>query len=181
MTRPYTPHHRTSRLPVGALAFLVVLGCGRAVGTAGTPPLDPDDIRDSYLGDWQLEFALDSTREPGRKPNEWSPATDSSARARGTVTVRDSLLDPEDTPLAADYALDFTPLLGRQVSCLGPEAGGIDVEEEGDSVFLWFTPRAFDCGFSGDARRQGDTLAGTWEEGSLAGPVARGRFRMWRP
>ena len=48
-------------------------------------------------------------------------------------------------------------------------------------MFLWFTPRAFDCGFSGDARRQGDTLAGTWEEGSLAGPVARGRFRMWRP
>ena len=81
----------------------------------------------------------------------------------------------------ADYALDFTPLLGRQVSCLGPDAGGIDVEEEGDSVFLWFTPRAFDCGFSGDARRQGDTLAGTWEEGSIAGPVARGRFRMWRP
>ena len=142
MTRPYTLHHRTSRLAVGALAFLVVLGCGRAVGTAGTPPLDSDDTRDAYLGDWQLEFALDSTREPGRKPNEWSPATDSSARARGTVTVRDSLLDPEDTPLAADYTLDFTPLLGRQVSCLGPDAGGIDVEEEGDSVFLWFTPRA---------------------------------------
>jgi hypothetical protein len=171
----------TTRLAAEAVVALFGLGCGRAVGTGGPPPLDPDDTRSSYLGEWRLEFALDSTRQPGRKPNEWSPARDSSARARGTVTVRDSLLDPEDTPLAADYALDFTPLLGRQISCLSPDAGGIDVEEEADSVSLWFTPRAFDCGFLGDARRQGDTLAGTWEETSLAGPVARGRFRMWRP
>ncbi len=48
-----------------------------------------------------------------------------------------------------------------------------------DSVYLDFTPRVADAGFSLAGRLRGDTIVGTWiQQAYCCG--ARGRFRMWR-
>jgi hypothetical protein len=82
--------------------------------------------------------------------------------------------------LSTILTIDFVPLLGRPMSCLRPGGSGLQVTEKDELVSFWFTPGAFDCGFSGTAHRIGDSLSGTWEETSIAGPVARGRFWMRR-
>jgi hypothetical protein len=89
-------------------------------------------------------------------------------------------VDPEHQILAADLNVNLTPLIGNPMSCLPPAGSGLKITETGDSVTLWFTPGAYDCGLTGIARRAGDSLSGTWEDESIAGPVNRGRFWMRR-
>ena len=146
------------------------------------PPdrLPSRDTRHAYVGSWQVTFALDSTRDPLRRPAEWVPAPDTAKRIVGTLDVRDSLVGTRRSVLAATFEIDFVPLLGRPMSCLVPDGSGLQVTEEGGRATLWFTPGAFDCGFSGWATRSADTVVGTWEETSIVGGVARGRFWMWR-
>jgi hypothetical protein len=74
----------------------------------------------------------------------------------------------------------FDALLGRPISCFDPPPSTTYIQRDDTSVKLLFTPNAADCGFSAVATMYGDSLAGTWEESSFIGPVAKGRFRMLR-
>jgi hypothetical protein len=164
------------------LCSLFTLGCGKPIRKPAPVPnhLQAGDFRQAYLGEWHIEFALDSTRDPAVRPEAWTPAADTSAQVAGKLQVQDSLLGPDHRALAAIYEIDFGPLLGRPMSCLVPGASGLQVAEKDGRVSLWFTPGAFDCGFSGWAPLGDDTLTGAWEETSIGGPVARGRFWIWR-
>ena len=162
-----------------ALLALLQVACGpRAPGPdALSQPGPPADSR-RYAGAWQIEFALDSTRRLGAGPAEWSSAKDPSKWIAGRLEISDSLVGAN--ALASTFGIDFTPLLGRQISCFTHGASGIQVAETHGLTSFWFTPQVCDCGFSGQADTRRDTLVGTWEESSYVGPVASGRFRMWR-
>jgi hypothetical protein len=163
-----------------ALVLLLQVACGpRAPGP--DVPAQPRPAADAglgYAGVWQIEFALDSIRHLGTGPAQWSPAQDTSKRIAGRLEMTDSLVGAR--ALASIFEIDFTPLLGRQISCFTSGASEIQVAETHGQTFFWFTPHAYDCGFSGQAATRRDILAGTWEETSFVGPVASGRFRMWR-
>jgi hypothetical protein len=76
--------------------------------------------------------------------------------------------------------VDFTPLLGRQMSCFEPTPRSTGVDRQGDTVTFRFTPGVADCGFGASGVLHGDSLFGSWEETSFIGPVAAGRFVMTR-
>jgi hypothetical protein len=163
-----------------ALILLLNAACGRR-GPAPEPSPRPSPTANSrlaYVGAWRIEFALDSIRHLGAGSARWIPAQDTSKRIVGRLQMTDSLIGAG--ALASTFEIDFTPLLGRQISCFTSGASGIQVAETHGLTSFWFTPHAYDCGFSGWAEPRGDTLAGIWEEASFVGPVASGRFRMWR-
>ena len=174
-----------ARTLLGAFLSLLAAGCHQPLWTPRPLPakLPAEDWRQKYVGRWRVEFALDSLRgAPSADSGAWvwRAAVDTSARALGHLTVRDSLLDRDGQTLASTLSIDFAPLLGRPVSCLSPNAAGVGITQVKANVLLWFTPGAFDCGLVAQAEPTDGELRGTWEEPSIAGPVASGHFSMHR-
>jgi hypothetical protein len=100
----------------------------------------------------------------------------SGAWVVGTLILTDSVTEGS---MLARIDLDFTSVLGRQVSCFTPGRGLVQVQMLPE-VQLNFTPGAADCGFAARGGRQGDTVVGYWYEDSFIGPRTVGRFRMSR-
>lgn len=160
----------------GAIATILFTGC-----TAAVPPTlgrqAPDDSHASVAGVWQLEFRLDSimSRQPGTP--HWQPA--SFRMVTGNLELGDSIPGRKNL-FHSRIDVAFDALLGHPMSCFDPLPTETSVERVGDTVRVRFTPDAFDCGFGASGVLSGDSLVGTWDESSFAGPVAMGRFRMTR-
>ena len=165
------------RLTIGWLAAGLVAasgGCRTALTPAagGEKPL-PDG---SVAGQWTIAFRLDSVRAPAGSPSRWQQA--SFSEVRGRLRLTDSVTSGDLVRSSID--VDFTPLLGRQMSCFEPRPRTTGVERRGDTVTFRFTPGVADCGFGASGVLRGDSLIGSWDETSFVGPVAAGRFTMTR-
>jgi hypothetical protein len=159
--------------------LLIVVACSpRAapVEPSGDPPA-PASLPPS-AGVWQIAFGLDSTRNLGPGAPRWLPARNPSQRVVGRLWLSDSAVG--QGARAATLEIDFAPLLGRPMSCFPGRSSAVQVVETDGIAHLWFTPDAYDCGFSGQAKSRSDTMTGTWEETSFVGSVANGRFWMHR-
>jgi len=148
-------------------------GCRTALApAAGGPPLPGGSLADL----WTIVFRLDSVRAPGGSPPSWQRA--SFREVQGQLRLTDSVSSGD--AVRSSIEVDFTPLLGRQMSCFEPRPRTTGVERRGDTVTLRFTPGVADCGFGASGVLRGDSLIGSWDETSFAGPVAAGRFVMTR-
>jgi hypothetical protein len=161
-----------------ALAILLLLGaCARSapeVSAPATVKLPPEDARQALVGMWSLRFAVDSI-ELGR--------ASSGTVLNGTLSIQDSLVGWAGRPpafLRADFEVDFSPALGRPLSCFDPTARVLTATVHGDSADLWVTPYAADCGLNITGALKGDSLSGTWVEPSYAGAQSWGRVWMHR-
>ena len=132
---------------------------------------------ESLAGTWTVEFRLDSVIGTGATSRRWQAA--SLGATQGQLRLMDSETQPARI-VHSSIDVDFTPILGRQMSCFEPRPTETWVERQGDTVRFRFTPRAADCGFGASGVLRGDSLIGAWEETSYAGPVAIGRFVMAR-
>ena len=145
--------------------YLVMVACGRMT----LPASNGADRQRTLAGEWTLEFELDSMRSSGR----WSATSHQSIR--GSLHLADS-----EGVVRSSIQIDFTALLGREMSCFDPRPTSTAISRVGDNTSLQFTPGAADCGFSASGKLYGDSLVGTWSETSFIGPVAVGQFRMIR-
>ena len=145
-------------------ALLLIASCGRI-----TLPAARTDSNRTLAGDWKIEFQLDSMRAAGT----WRPASPQSIQ--GALHLADS-----DGVVRSSIQVDFTPLLGRDMSCFDPRPTSTAISHAGESTSLTFTPGAADCGFGASGKFYGDSLVGTWSETWFIGPVAVGGFRMVR-
>jgi hypothetical protein len=128
----------------------------------------------ALVGQWTIQFALDSIRRPGP---EWTRVK--VGPVHGTLRI-DSALVGRGWQRAM-MTVDFRPLLGRQMSCYAPGAQGVIVTRPDSMNWqIWFTPAAVDCGFDAWAVAHRDTLRGVWTETSFAGAIATGGFEMVR-
>ena len=158
-----------------AAALTVVgVGCGATLTppSGGTQPM-PDG---SLTGLWAIAFRLDSVRAMGRSPSGWQRG--SFREVQGRLRLSDTAATGNAVRSSID--VDFTPVLGRQMSCFDPRPRTTGVERRGDTVTFRFTPGVADCGFGASGVLHGDSLIGSWDETSFAGPVAGGRFAMTR-
>jgi hypothetical protein len=160
-----------------ALIFSVLLlpACHKPFWTPPSPSplaLRPDDRRAPFVGSWNIEFRLDSARH--------APAPDTMATARGTVTFRDTIIANGPDGLKGLVELDFTPILGRQLSCLHNGEGVFPIRFRRDSVSFDLTPGAADCGLWMTGRAGRDTITGRWAEGGYVCCPSVGRFVMAR-
>lgn len=167
-----------TRLTTRRVAICLVLafpGCRTALAPAagGDQALPPEEF---LAGLWTVAFRLDSLRAPGGSPSRWERG--SLREVQGLLRLTDSTVSGNAVRSSID--LDFTPLLGRQMSCFEPRPRSTGVERRGDTVTFRFTPGVADCGFGASGVLRGDSLIGSWEETSFAGPVAAGRFVMTR-
>ena len=160
----------------GAVVTIVLSACTAAVPTT-RGPLAPDDSRHSVAGVWQLEFRLDSVMSRETGVPRWRPA--SFRTVTGNFELGDSI-PGRGNLFHSQIDVAFDALLGHPMSCFDPRPTETSVERQGDTVRVRFTPHAFDCGFGASGVLRGDSLVGTWDETSFAGPVAMGRFRMRR-
>src|SRR5690242_9911599 len=105
--------HLTIRCVAAAL-FIAAAGCRTALApaAAGGQPL-PDG---SVAGLWTIVFRLDSVRAPGGSPSGWQRG--SFGEVRGQLRLTDSTASGDAVRSSID--IDFTPLLGRQMSCFEP-------------------------------------------------------------
>lgn len=149
-------------------------GCRTALAPAagGEQPLP----QGSVAGLWTIVFRLDSVRAPGGSPSGWQRG--SLREVQGRLRLTDSTTSGDAVRSSID--VDFTPLLGRQMSCFDPRPRTTGVERRGDTVMFRFTPGVADCGFGATGVLRGDSLVGSWDETSFAGPVTAGRFVMTR-
>ena len=147
-------------------------GCRTALAPAAGPTLPGGSLADL----WTIVFRLDSVRAPGGSPPSWQRA--SFREVQGQLRLTDSVSSGD--AVRSSIEVDFTPLLGRQMSCFEPRPRTTGVERRGDTVTLRFTPGVADCGFGASGVLRGDSLIGSWDETSFAGPVAAGRFVMTR-
>ena len=156
-----------------AAALVAVAGCSTALtGAAGGENAVPTG---SLVGLWTLVFRLDSVRAPAASPSGWQRG--SLREVQGHLRLTDSTTSGG---LRSTIDVDFTPLLGRQMSCFDPRPRSTGVDRQGDTVRLRFTPNVADCGFGAYGVLRGDSLIGSWDETSFAGPVTAGRFVMTR-
>jgi hypothetical protein len=164
----------TSRATLGAL--LTAVAACQTLSSAGWA--DTRAPNESLVGTWTVEFRLDSVIGSGTTSRRWQAA---SFRAiRGQLRLTDSTTRSAGI-VRSSIDLDFTPLLGRQMSCFEPRPTETWVERQGDTVRFRFTPNAADCGVGASGVLRGDSLIGSWDETSFVGPVAMGRFSMTRP
>jgi hypothetical protein len=160
----------------------LVLGCAQQ--PEPKPPraavsIPAGDWRARMVGEWQVTFYIDSARgELIAAPARLGAA--SGQAVIGTLRLYDTLPSGGGVELLSELDLDFAPVLGRPISCAPPRRGTVGLAGTADSFALAFTPGVADCGFVASATRQGDSLVGTWYEGSFGGPVVLGRFRMTR-
>lgn len=83
--------------------------------------------------------------------------------------------------LVAEFRADFTPLLGRQVSCLQTPQPALVQLRDSASIYLALTPDAADCGLLADGQFAANTFTGAWVEPSITSqPQSSGTFTMWR-
>lgn len=166
-----------TRLTIGCVAAILIVtsaGCRTALApAAGTEHRMPNE---SLAGLWTVAFRLDSVRVPGTAPPRWQRGPFSEAQGRLRLT--DSTASGSAVRSSID--LDFTSLLGRQMSCFDPRPSSTGVDRQGDTVTFRFTPWVADCGFGASGVLRGDSLIGSWDEASFLGPVAAGRFVMTR-
>ena len=166
---------------VSSVLSFLLFACARnapAPPSADNTVLPSTDWRRSLVGDWIVEFRLDSVRVREGSATRWRPA--SFATATGTLRLSDSTAGSKQGLLRSRLQIQFDSLLGRPMSCFDPPSTATDVEREGDSVTLRFTPTAADCGFSAYGKLAVDSLVGSWDETSFVGPTVMGRFRMIR-
>lgn len=130
----------------------------------------------SVAGLWTIVFRLDSVRSAGSSPSGWQRG--SFREVQGLLRLSDTVATGNAVRSSID--VDFTPLLGRQMSCFDPRPRTTGVERRGDTVTFRFTPGVADCGFGAIGVLRGDSLIGSWDETSFIGPVAGGRFVMTR-
>ena len=152
---------------------LFVVACHQPLWTPPQPtpgPLPSNDRRRDLVGTWTIEFRLDSI--------DRRPASDSTARAGGTLSFRDTIIQNGQDGLKGTVSLDFTPLLGRQISCFTAGEGIFPISYRGDSVSLSLTPGVADCGLWMIGKQRGDTIAGRWVEDGFACCPSVGRFVM---
>lgn len=165
---------RKLRLAFTLAALVLLAGCqppapetAAADQAAEQPPAEHP-----VAGSWRVEFTLDSMRS-GNGP--WT-------KVDTATVVGDLILAGADTGsavmLSGSSDFDFTPMLGRQISCYEPGPTEIRVGRIDERFNLHFTPGAFDCGFGATVGGSGDSLTGRWGEASFAGPVAIGRVVM---
>jgi hypothetical protein len=159
---------------LGAL-LLAVAGCGTALAPVGVGEAPMPN--ESLAGVWAVAFRLDSVRAPGGAPSRWQSG--SFREVQGRLRLTDSTAGAGSV-VRSSMDVDFTPLLGRQMSCFDTRPSTTGVERHGDTVRLWFTPGVADCGFGASGILRGDSLIGSWEETSFAGPVTMGRLLMKR-
>ena len=153
---------------------VALAGCRTALAPAagGEPPLP----HGSVTGVWTVVFRLDSVRALGGSPPGWQRG--SLRQVQGQLRLTDSTASGDAVRSSID--VDFAPLLGRQMSCFEPRPRSTGVERRGDTVTFRFTPGVADCGFGASGVLRGDSLIGSWDETSFAGPVAGGRLVMTR-
>lgn len=163
-----------------SLVILVLTACAHPVSM-----VKPGTGR-TLAGPWTIAFTLDSqmVSRPGNPLLEWRRAGD-SAIVRGTFegSAKSETADESGVhgeTVTGTMTVDFTPLLGRQMSCYQPGRQQWRAEWNEDHVMIVFTPRAADCGFGGVGDWSGDTIRGVWGETSYLGPVSRGQFVMTR-
>ena len=159
------------RLIRAALPIALVAGC------TATPPSEPvTPSVHSLAGRWEIVFALDSQLASRDEDPliRWRRAPD-SAVVLGTLE-----LTGDSARLRGNMSVDFTSLLGRQMSCYQPGEREISTAWDSDIVVIGFTPGAADCGFGAKGVVAGDTVRGFWSETSFLGPMAAGRFLMRR-
>ena len=158
---------------LGAALVFASAGCSTALtGAAGG---ENRVSTGSLVGLWTVIFRLDSLRAPAASPSGWQRG--SFREVQGHLRLTDSTTS---SGLRSTIDVDFTPLLGRQMSCFDPRPRSTGVERQGDTVRLRFTPSVADCGFGAYGVLHGDSLIGSWDETSFVGPVAAGRFVMTR-
>lgn len=155
------------RLEVALSSLLFSTACA---GSLATPS---SDTPSGLLGNWSVEFRLDSVRSAGT----WRPG--SFETTRGTLRLIDSLSD-KPSVYRSTIQLSFDTLLGRPMSCFDPRPTTTVVDRSGSQVTLRFTPNGADCGFGASGTVSGDSIVGTWDESGFAGPQVMGRFRMVR-
>lgn len=149
-------------------------GCRTALAPATGGELPLPNV--SLAGLWTIVFRLDSVRAPGGSPSGWQRG--SFREVQGQLRLTDSTTS--GGAIRSSIDVDFTSLLGRQMSCFDPRPHTTGVERRGDTVTFRFTPGVADCGFGASGVLRGDSLIGSWDETSFAGPVAAGRFVMTR-
>jgi len=125
---------------------------------------------------------LDSLRDPGSEHGRavWTASTIAVPWMRGTLTVSDSALaTPDGQWLFATLRLQDAN--GTPIHLPGYPGKDIYISPEprGDSLWLSFTQTA-DAGIAATGRFFGDSLIGSWYDGSFGGPLHGGRFRMIR-
>lgn len=167
-----------TRLTIRCVAAALVVanaGCRTALAPAGGGEKPTPNA--SLAGLWSVAFRLDSVRAPGASPSGWQRG--SFREVQGRLRLTDSTSSGNAVRSSID--VDFTPLLGRQMSCFEPRPSNTGVDRQGDTVTFRFTPGVADCGFGASGVLRGDSLIGSWDETSFIGPVAAGRFVMTRP
>jgi hypothetical protein len=131
------------------------------------------------VGRWDVAFSVTSTRPGSDSAPSAAPVPE--RWTTGTLLISDTIAGRDSSTLRMTMDLDFTPVLGRNVSCFESGPGEIYVPREGSTVRILFTPHAADCGFGGTGALTGDTLiVGDWSESSFAGPSTQGHFHMAR-
>ena len=167
---------------------LLLLACARPATMRPrlvVEPLPREDPRQVLVGLWRISFVADSLRgiirtESGVREQWRSPSV---REVHGEVTIHDSLAGWRSSPgrdLRGYLRVNFEPILGRQISCFDPGSGLLGASIQGDSVSIWFTPGAGDCGLVSDGTLHGDSIVGTWAEPSFSGYHAMGSFVMSR-
>lgn len=151
-----------------------------AVILAGCQPPPPEEAASTppeehpVSGSWRVEFTLDSVRS-GTGP--WTAVDTPTVVGELTMSGPDT---GQAVMMNGSSDFDFTPMLGRQISCYEPGPTEIRVGRIDERFNLHFTPGAFDCGFGATVGWSNDSLTGRWGEASFAGPVAMGRVVMVR-
>jgi len=173
------------RIPYVIASLLALGGCAAPVPS---PPLQPreritplteGDVLRPLVGTWRITFAVDSVLG-GYVDNRAVMRAASGSSVSGTLQLLDTLVEGRVRGLRAALDIDFTPALGRQVSCFRPGHGVVGITVLPHEVSLWFTPGAGDCGFRGGGTWRGDSVVGRWSEDAYVGFKTVGRFRMLR-
>jgi hypothetical protein len=170
------------RVPLGmaALFSAALAACAGTMPSPSAPSdvvLDSSDWRRALIGEWTVEFRLDSVRVLDGSGQRWQAG--SLRTTEGTLRLSAGATNGTGV-LASSLEVDFNSLLGRPMSCFDPRPTRTYVDRTDDTIVLNFTPNAADCGFSASGRPEGDSLVGRWDETSFAGPSVMGRFRMRR-
>lgn len=156
-------------------AMLLAAGCQPPPPEATTADAEAQPPGEHPLaGTWSVEFTLDSIRS---EAGPWTPVDTASVSGELRLAGLDTA---QAVMLTSNSDFDFTPMLGRQISCYEPGPRELRVGRIDERFNVHFTPGAFDCGFGATVGGSGDTLTGRWGEASFAGPVALGRVVMIR-
>jgi hypothetical protein len=161
----------------------LTIGClALGAGCAEPPPTRPLLSRltaHDVIGEWNIAFLVDSVRDCSSicRLVKQSPVLS----VTGSLIVSDQYDTLYPEYLTAQLQVDFQPVLGRQVTCLGyPQASLVQLRDSG-AAYFWFTPGSADCGLGALGQFDGSEFRGTWSEPSFTGlPLSSGSFRMWR-